>query len=56
MSLITAEIGRSFLVEDISSKISIIVTCFSITFVLAPVVNVVLKYVDIEVMESENQV
>ena len=50
MSLVTAEIGRSFPAEEIGSKISILVTCFSITFVVAPAVNVVLKYIDVEVL------
>ena len=50
MSLITAEIGRSFPSEEIGGKISTIVTCFSITFVVAPAANVLFKDIDVRVL------
>ena len=50
MSIITAEIARSFQTQDICPKISTIVTCFSITFVIAPAMNVAFKYIDINVL------
>ena len=50
MSLVTAEIGRSFPSDEISGKISTIVTCFAVTFVVAPAANVLFKDIDVQVL------
>ena len=49
MSILTAEIARSYVPSEITSKISVLVACFSTTFVMAPALNVIFKYVDFSI-------
>ena len=49
MSVMIAEVARSFSESEVTGKISVLVACFSTTFVIAPAINVVFKYVDVEV-------
>lgn len=49
MSIMTAEVARCYPTDEISVKISTMVTCFSITFVIAPAMNVAFKYIDVDI-------
>lgn len=49
MSIMTAEIARSYSEKEVTSKIAVMVACFSTTFVMAPGLNIVFKLIDVNI-------
>lgn len=48
-SIMLGEISRSYKKEEITSKVSTIVMCFSVSFVCAPALNVVFHLIDVDI-------
>lgn len=49
ISIVVAELARSYPVEECTSKIANIVTCISFSIVFAPALSIVFKYIDFTV-------